>query len=83
MAYLLFIAFEGSTEEAPADPLLLTAVLVIEGKVFLESGSVNAPAGLKATINNERLNLSQTVETDENSRYNITFFDLLNFFCNL
>ena len=77
LAYLLFIAFEGSTEEAPADPLLLTTVLVIEGKVFLESGSVNAPAGLKATINNERLNLSQTVETDENSRYNITFFDPL------
>ena len=68
-ACLLFIAFEGSGEEAPADPPLLTTVLVIEGKVFLENGSVDAPAGLKATIDNERLNLSQTVETDENSRY--------------
>ena len=41
LAYLLFIAFEGSTEEAPADPLLLTTVLVIEGKVFLESDLVD------------------------------------------
>ncbi len=73
----LFSIFEIVAEETPADPLLLTTVLVVEGKVFLENGKIDAPAGLKTAIDNQRLNLSHMTQVDDSSRYSITFFDPL------